>query len=137
MRMRPLALVLACLAGLGAAAGLTACSSGDPADAAVTIQMQDTSRTIETSVGDEFTVEVASNPTTGYTWSYRVEPAAAVREVSSEYVPDEPQLTGSGGTQIWRFRAQEAPSARIEFAQTPPGQTRPEREVAVEVAISR
>lgn len=137
MRMRPLSVVLACLVGLGAVGGLTACSSDGSAGAVITIEAQDTSRTIETAVGEEFTVEVASNPTTGYTWSYRVDPAAAVREVSSEYVPDEPQLTGSGGTQVWRFAAQEAPSARIEFAQTPPGQTRPEREVAVEVAISR
>lgn len=132
---RPLAVALACLAGIAGVAGLAACSSDDDEAApAVTIEQADTARTVEVAAGEEFTVEVASNPTTGYTWSYRAAPADAVTEVDSEYVPDEPVLDGSGGTQHWTFTARE--TARVTFAETPPGETRPARTVTLTVTVT-
>ncbi len=62
----------------------------------------------DVSVGDEIVIELDSNPTTGFSWSV-VAPTdeLIVALESSEYIPDEvpADIAGSGGTEIFRFRA--------------------------------
>lgn len=124
--------------GLIALLALAASCSSDDAPASFTIAGDTTTLAVDTAVGDEFDLSVASNPATGYSWAHDIVPAGAVEEVSSEYVPSDPsgELDGSGGTQTWRMRAVTAPAATITLRETPPGASRPSREVTVEVTIT-
>jgi len=63
------------------------CGSDDAsAVPTVTLVQGATDLSVDVAVGDEFVVEVASNPTTGYSWAYRgVGSGADVAEVSSTF----------------------------------------------------
>jgi inhibitor of cysteine peptidase len=67
---------------------------------------EDTVGTFTAAVGQELTVTLASNPTTGYHWELAVPlDEAIVKLVASEYKPPQTTLVGAGGQEIWTFRA--------------------------------
>ena len=49
---------------------------------------------------------MASNPTTGYEWEVAEIDEAILKESYHEYKADWPVLIGSGGKDIWHFRAE-------------------------------
>jgi inhibitor of cysteine peptidase len=61
---------------------------------------------IEVTVSRDFSITLASNPTTGYQWEL-ADPLdeAVVKLVSREYKGPETKLIGAGGQEIWTFRA--------------------------------
>lgn len=54
-------------------------------------------------------LELDSNPTTGYVWSYQLSPEGILREGSAEYIPDQaPEgIVGAGGLQVYVFVPEE------------------------------
>jgi len=82
-------LVLSLLAGCGGAKTYT-----------------DAGKTITASVGEEFTIALDSNPTTGYSWE-ETHDTSMLSLVEDKYAPDEKAkgLVGAGGTQYYRFKA--------------------------------
>jgi predicted secreted protein len=60
--------------------------------------------TIQTiALGDVLIVELRGNPTTGYEWQRTDSLNHAVLEpLGYAYIPDRPEIVGSGG--LWRFR---------------------------------
>ena len=66
----------------------------------------DSEQVINTTVNQEFTIALDSNPTTGYNWeaSYDENMLSLEKE---EYNPDTkaPGLVGAGGTQYYQFQA--------------------------------
>lgn len=76
---------------------------------------------IEVEVNEKFTVVVASNPTTGYEWRM-TEPLdeSVVQFVETEYRPQRPVTTGSGGWDIWRFEAVARGETEITLGRYPP-----------------
>ncbi len=61
---------------------------------------------ITARVGEEFTITLDSNPTTGYSWKLSDDFSEGVVELlGSEYKPTEIQRIGGGGKNIWRFKA--------------------------------
>lgn len=82
----------------------------------------DPSQPIEVEAGEEFTIVVDSNVTTGFEWRLVEDtPNEAVVEfVSQEYEPDEPITTGSGGVDIWTFRAVAPGETEIKLGHFPP-----------------
>lgn len=61
---------------------------------------------IEVAAGREFKVTLASNATTGYHWELAAPlDEAIVKLVNSEYQAPKTGLIGSGGHEIWTFRA--------------------------------
>lgn len=57
----------------------------------------------ETSVNDEFEIDLKSNPTTGYQWRAHYDPEY-INLLKENYIPDSPNRIGSGGKSIFRFR---------------------------------
>jgi predicted secreted protein len=58
----------------------------------------------EIAVNDQFEIELTSNSTTGYSWQWANREAVEIIDsVGHEYIADRPQLTGSGGREIWKF----------------------------------
>ena len=103
---RPLLLALA--SGL-AVCLLAGCRSGSEVHI-------DVEKTIVTGVGQEFTIALDSNPTTGYDWR-EVHDESMLSLIEEEYVPGEKAkgLVGAGGTQYYRFQALEAGNTEITF----------------------
>ena len=98
------------------ALALAACSgAAKPTDPLVTI---------ETSAGKEFKLVIESNPTTGYHWEIIGElDNNVVKFVSKDYKADTPQITGSGGVDIWVFKAVGAGKTTITLGYFPPSNT--------------
>jgi predicted secreted protein len=69
-------------------------------------QQESTSGRFELEVGQEFTVTLASNASTGYHWEL-TEPLdeSMVNLVTSEYQTPETRMLGATGKEIWTFRA--------------------------------
>lgn len=61
---------------------------------------------IVTHVGDTVTIGLLSNPTTGYSWRIKEPYRKDILELmNSTYLPDDTGLTGSGGREVWNFKA--------------------------------
>ena len=61
---------------------------------------------IEVRAGDEFAITLESNRTTGYLWQIAQDIDKTVIElIKSEYIPNDTKLIGSGGKEIWTFKA--------------------------------
>lgn len=63
-----------------------------------------------------FKIELNSNPTTGYQWQLAMPlETNSVSLVSSKYIPSKTNLTGSGGKEIWKFKAVKKGKTEISF----------------------
>ncbi len=61
---------------------------------------------IQAAVGQEFTIILDSNPTTGYSWEFSSPPDEQIIElIDSSFQPPRTRLKGAGGKQLWIFRA--------------------------------
>lgn len=60
---------------------------------------------IEVAVGSDFSITLASNPTTGYRWEL-AEPLdeTLIKLVDSEYKAPRTKLAGAGGREVWTFK---------------------------------
>lgn len=56
--------------------------------------------------GKNFTIELESNPTTGYEWEYSLDKEGIVEVEKDTYVPDENsnELVGAGGIQTYEIK---------------------------------
>jgi inhibitor of cysteine peptidase len=69
---------------------------------------------ISAQAGRNFTITLPANPTTGYQWQLaRPLNDKMVNLISSEYIADDTGLVGSGGKQVWKFKALKAGRAAI------------------------
>ena len=73
-------------------------------------------KTIKVQVGQEFTITLEANATTGYQWQF-VKPLdeSSFQLISSEYVADKTNRVGSGGEQVWVLKALKAGEQTISF----------------------
>ncbi|MCX6372417.1 MAG: protease inhibitor I42 family protein [Actinobacteria bacterium] len=119
MELRARMRIAACVAALGLSAvsatllvacGGTAGSSSAPSSPVpVVYTAADDGATVEASVGEQFTVTLEENPTTGYSWDMIAGPG--LTQVGDKFVAPSPSpspLMGAGGTHLWVFRADEA-----------------------------
>lgn len=76
---------------------------------------------LKTKVGEEFQIVLPSNPTTGFQWSLGKKlNENKINLVSSDYIPDKPQLAGSGGNEVWVFKAVKSGKTKILFEYSRP-----------------
>lgn len=91
--------------------------SGQPAE----LQVSDSAKQLEAAAGNEFKIILNSNPTTGYHWEVMGELDTSVIEfVSKNYKADGLQTTGSGGKDVWIFKAIAAGETTITLGNYPP-----------------
>ena len=113
--------------GFGLVTGLAACSSdSESGNGSVTTYHEGDS--ISVASGDEFTIALEANPSTGYTWDAGSNPN--VTFVSSKQVSTEHAPPGSSGMQELTFKATKKGSTTLELAYArqfeggvPPAQT--------------
>ncbi|HCK65362.1 MAG TPA: hypothetical protein DHW49_03780 [Anaerolineae bacterium] len=92
---------------------ISACGGSEP------LQITDPTQTIEVNAGEEFTIVIESNPTTGYHWEIMSE-LSNVEFISKDYQAEEPITTGSGGVDLWTFKAISTGEALITLGYYPP-----------------
>lgn len=92
-----------CALALAVAVALSGCGSSGS-----TSKSQGTSSTMDVKAGQDFTISLQSNPTTGFQWQI-AEPlnTKVVKKVSSVYQPSQSgtNKVGAGGVEIWTFKA--------------------------------
>ena len=115
--------------GISSALILAACSGSAPVGMQGASSSSDGS-TIETAVGDDFGITLASNASTGFSWKVEFE-KEVITLVNNEYVPPAVQMPGAGGKQIFIFRASKKGTQTLTFTyarpwekDVPPAETR-------------
>jgi inhibitor of cysteine peptidase len=102
---------------------LVGCTTSNPTAAPSTRPaVTDPATPIEVQAGETFNIVIDDNPSTGYHWEFTDELDGNIVEfVSRDYTVDEPVMPGSGGVDIWIFKALSAGQAQIALGSFPPG----------------
>ncbi|MEA1927971.1 MAG: protease inhibitor I42 family protein [Candidatus Auribacterota bacterium] len=62
--------------------------------------------TIEAAAGEEFSIILVSNPTTGYSWSFAVPlDETIIKLTEDKFIPPDNLRKGAPGKQLWTFQA--------------------------------
>jgi len=98
--------------------------------------LTDPTQPILVKAGETFFIVVESNPTTGYHWEI-VGDLNGVELVSREYTAGEPVIPGSGGVEVWIFKAVSSGETLVTLGNFPPDTnvTEPEQTTAFTVTI--
>ncbi|MFC1949814.1 DUF4382 domain-containing protein [Chloroflexota bacterium] len=99
------------------------------------------SREVEITAGESFSVTLCSNGTTGFTWSEMAQIAnqSIISQVRHRFVsPEDEELVGSPGQEIWTFQALEAGNTTIsmEYSQPWEGGTKAEWTFELTVVVN-
>jgi inhibitor of cysteine peptidase len=99
---------------------------------------EDPETEIEAEKGTKFVVVLESNPTTGYQWQL-AQPAdeSVVELVSTEYEKKGSEI-GSGGTDLWTFKAKGVGNTKLDFVYVRPWEkdAHPEEEKTFSVTVT-
>lgn len=72
--------------------------------------------TIESKVGDTFTIPLEANHTTGYSWRLAQSPDSAIlKQLGEKYEEDSSGRVGAGGVETWTFQAMSRGSTTLVF----------------------
>jgi inhibitor of cysteine peptidase len=111
------------------ALALASCKGGESDEI---FQISDPAKQLEAAAGNEFKIIIAANPSTGYHWELVEElDEGIVQFVSREYRADEPVMPGSGGVDVWTFKAVAAGETTITLGYYPPSNDPVEAEQVV------
>lgn len=101
------------------------------------LQVSDYARQLEATAGNEFKIILDSNPTTGYHWEVVGElDANVVQFISKNYKADGLQMPGSGGKDVWVFKAIAAGETTITLGNYPPDPSaEPEQTIVFTVVV--
>jgi inhibitor of cysteine peptidase len=121
---------------LSGCAGATAAPTANPAAGNTRPAITDPATPIEVAAGEMFHIVVASNPSTGYHSDFTSElDTNIVQFVSNDYTADEPVMPGSGGGDVWTFKAIAAGQTQIIFGIYPPGATDPSETLTFNITV--
>lgn len=82
----------------------------------------DPTQLVTAKAGERFRLVLPANESTGYHWEIIPELDPNIVEfVNREYLPEQPILAGSGGVDVWSFRAVNAGDTAITLGYFPPG----------------
>jgi predicted secreted protein len=86
------------------------------------LEPSDPTQLITAKAGETFELVLPSNPSTGYHWNILPElDETIVQFVEQNYVAEQPVIPGSGGADVWRFRAVSAGDTTVVLGHYPPG----------------
>lgn len=98
---------------------LAACSL-----AAVQLTADDNGGQVEVEAGQEFTIVLSGNPSTGFTWEAKDLDTTMFELVGEpEFVSDDPGLVGAGGTLTLTFKALQAGTVPLTLVYHRPWET--------------
>jgi predicted secreted protein len=87
--------------------------------------------------GGTFEVTLDSNPTTGYSWAYSSISSNNLTLISNEFIrPQNSRLIGSGGKQVFVFKADGPTTLHLRYARAWENNVEPASSVSVKVEVS-
>jgi inhibitor of cysteine peptidase len=97
----------------------------------------DPTQLITVKAGETFKLVLPSNSSTGYRWNIVPElDETIVQFVEQSYIAEQPVMPGSGGVDVWTFRAGSAGDTTIVLGYYPPGnETDPDEVVTFSIHI--
>jgi inhibitor of cysteine peptidase len=97
----------------------------------------DPTQLITVKAGETFELVLPSNPSTGYRWNIIPEmDEAIVQFVEQGYIAEQPVLPGSGGVDVWTFRAVNAGDTTVVLGYYPPdNDTDPDEAVTFSIHV--
>lgn len=97
----------------------------------------DPTQLILVKAGETFELVLSSNPSTGYHWEIISELDATIVElVGQNHVPEQPVAPGSGGMDVWTFRALNVGETTIALGYYPPDpDSEPEETVTFSIQV--
>jgi predicted secreted protein len=97
---------------------LTACGRNAESE----LKISDPKQPIEVGAGQEFSIVLESNPTTGYHWDIVGDlDQNLVKLVKNEYTStSDPNLVGGGGVDVWTFKAVNTGETQVTLGYYPP-----------------
>jgi inhibitor of cysteine peptidase len=124
-------LVLPCLL-------LAACGDDDGGSSGGGTVYDQSGEQVATEVGEKFTIELAANPSTGYTWQLSQAMGDQVTLVDSDYEPEGDVQPGSSGVQRFVFEGLKVGTTTLSFSYVRPWETgvAPTETVAFPVSVS-
>lgn len=82
----------------------------------------DRTQVIAVRANETFDIVLPANPSTGYAWQItNTLDANLIQPAGQTYVAEQPVIPGSGGVDVWTFRALAPGETAIEFGYFPPG----------------
>jgi len=132
-------------AGSGCSTRQSTATSPEPHTTAIEIPYDElmrekfVTRDIALAVGDTLTVTLASNPSTGFSWTAETQigDASVVQQTSHVSVAPTSAMVGAPGTETWTFRALNAGTTTIstEYSQPWPGGVKADWTFKANVAV--
>jgi predicted secreted protein len=97
----------------------------------------DPTQLIMVKSGETFELVLSSNPSTGYHWEVIPElDAATVELVNRDYMAEQPVAPGSGGMDVWTFRALNVGETTIALGYYPPDpDSEPEETITFSIQV--
>ena len=90
----------------------------------------DPTQLVTVQAGETFELVVPANSSTGYRWDIIPElDESIVQFVEQNYISDQPVIPGSGGMDVWTFRAVSAGDTTVVLGYYPPGNPNDPQEV--------
>ena len=85
------------------------------------LEPTDPTKPVTVKAGETFELVMPSNPSTGYHWNIIPElDENIVQFVEQNYTGEQPVMPGSGGVEVWTFRAVSAGDTTVALGYYPP-----------------
>jgi inhibitor of cysteine peptidase len=121
---RILWIVFALVLMAGIAVGVMAATAGG--GKSINVDASYSGKQVELSLGDSLVVTLASNVTTGYSWTLTgISDESVLQKTKSEYVAPKTNLMGAGGTEVWTFKALKVGNSTISMGYSRPWESTP------------
>jgi len=77
---------------------------------------------IDLSVGDTVTIDLCSNPTTGFQWEENpdISDSSVLKQTSHEFIPPGTDVPGQAGREVWVFKTLKKGESTVIFEYSQP-----------------
>lgn len=91
----------------------------------------------EIEIGDKIYVELCSNPTTGFEWSYEMSGDTALKEEDHDFEEPDDEIVGAPGMETWTFEGidEGKTEIRMDYSQPWDGGTKSEWAYMISVTV--
>ena len=120
--MKTKAAIFGAIAFVAIFAGACSAAMGSPKQTTLGVgydefsQGKNISKQITIAEGTELIVDLAANPSTGYSWTQpAIGTPAVITQIDSKYVAPETKALGAAGVQVWTFKASEKGTTTVKM----------------------
>jgi inhibitor of cysteine peptidase len=125
--MKTKAAIIGAIAAIAVLVGACSAAMGSPKQTTVSVgydefsQGKNIPRQVTIAEGAELIVKLASNPSTGFSWTQAaIGTPSVLTQTDSQYTAPDTKAVGAAGTQVWTFKASAKGVTTIKMAYSRP-----------------